>query len=116
MLSNLELVHCYDTTAMPREERERIMLESAKENLLRMAFFGVTEMQSESQHVFQETFNVRFNVKFPQYSQAIASEALKSLTDIQVEEIRRLNHLDVELYAFAREVLSHRYKSMKIND
>ena len=116
MLSNLELVRCYDTTAMPREERERIMLESAKENLLRMAFFGVTEMQSESQHVFQETFNVRFNVKFPQYNQAIASEALKSLADIQVEEIRRLNHLDVELYAFAREVLLRRYKSLKIDN
>ena len=95
MLSNFELVHCYNTTEMPSEEMQTIMLESAKENLLRMTFFGVMEMQSESQHVFQDTFNMRFNVKFPQYSQAVASEALKSLADIQVEEIRRLHHLNV---------------------
>ena len=67
MLSNLELVNCYNATGMAREERDRIMLESAKENLLRMAFFGMTELQTESQHVFQRTFNMRFKVKFPQY-------------------------------------------------
>ena len=62
MLSNFELVHCYNTTEMPSEEMQTIMLESAKENLLRMTFFGVREMQSESQHVFQDTFNMRANV------------------------------------------------------
>ena len=65
MLSNLELVNCYNATSMARD---RIMLESAKENLLRMAFFGVTELQKESQLVFQRTFNMRFKVKFPQFS------------------------------------------------
>ena len=51
MLSNLELVNCYNATGMAREERDRIMLESAKENLLRMAFFGVTELQSSQGQV-----------------------------------------------------------------
>ena len=38
MLSNFELVHLYNTTAMPSEEMQTIMLKSAKENLLRMTF------------------------------------------------------------------------------
>ena len=113
MLSNLELVNCYNATSMAREERDRIMLESAKENLLRMAFFGVTELQSESQDVFQRTFNMRFKIKFPQQSQVVASKAQKSLSEIKVDKIKRLNHLDVELYAFAREVLLQRYESLK---
>ena len=113
MLSNLELVNCYNATGMAREERDRIMLESAKENLLRMAFFGVTELQTESQHVFQRTFNMRFKVKFPQYNQVVASEAKSNLTEIKVEEIKRLNHLDVELYEFAREVMLQRFESIK---
>ena len=113
MLSNLELVNCYNATSMAGEERDRIMLESAKENLLRMAFFGVTELQSESQVVFQRTFNMRFKIKFPQQSQVVASKAQKSLSEIKVDKIKRLNHLDVELYAFAREVLLQRYESLK---
>ena len=113
MLSNLELVDCYSATSMAGEERDRIMLESAKENLLRMAFFGVTELQSESQDVFQRTFNMRFKIKFPQQSQVVASKAQKSLSEIKVDKIKRLNHLDVELYAFAREVLLQRYESLK---
>ena len=113
MLSNLELVNCYNATSMAGEERDRIMLESAKENLLRMAFFGVTELQSESQDVFQRTFNMRFKIKFPQQSQVVASKAQKSLSEITVDKIKRLNHLDVELYAFAREVLLQRYESLK---
>ena len=39
-----------------------------------------------------------------------------NLTEIKVEEIKRLNHLDVELYEFAREVMLQRYESMKVED
>ena len=60
MLANLELVNCYNTTGMSRDARDTIMLESAKENLLRMAFFGLTELQAESQYIFQGTFNLQF--------------------------------------------------------
>jgi hypothetical protein len=40
MLADLSLVHCYNTAAMSRNERDRIMLNSAKINLRSMAFFG----------------------------------------------------------------------------
>lgn len=45
MLSDLALVGCYNKTAMPAHERERVMLASAKRNLAAMAYFGLTEYQ-----------------------------------------------------------------------
>lgn len=45
MLADLALVGCYNTTAMPKAERDRLMLESAKRNLASMAYFGLTEHQ-----------------------------------------------------------------------
>ncbi|MCL4131274.1 UNVERIFIED_CONTAM: hypothetical protein GTU68_023968, partial [Idotea baltica] len=45
MLADLSLVNCYDTTSMKPEERDTILLASAKNNLHRMALFGLTEFQ-----------------------------------------------------------------------
>lgn len=45
MLADLNLVGCYNNTLMNKEERNRIMLASAKKNLLSIAFFGLTEYQ-----------------------------------------------------------------------
>lgn len=48
MLSDLALVGCYNKTAMPAHERDRIMLASAKRNLATMSYFGLTEYQKVS--------------------------------------------------------------------
>lgn len=45
MLSDLALIGCYNRTAIPAIERDRIMLASAKRNLAAMAYFGLTEYQ-----------------------------------------------------------------------
>lgn len=45
MLSDLALVGCYNKSAMPAHERDRIMLASAKRNLAAMSYFGLTEYQ-----------------------------------------------------------------------
>ena len=116
MLANLELVNCYNTTGMESEERDKVMLESAKENLLRMAFFGLTEMQAESQYIFQETFNLKFKVKFLQYGRDHASKIHDNLSEAHVKRIELLNHLDVKLYEFAKEVMTHRFGEIKGSD
>ena len=117
MLANMELVNCYNSTGMDGEVRDRVMLESAKENLLRMAFFGLTELQAESQYIFQETFNLRFKVKFNQYNEDYPSKKYHDHpTDGQVKKIQRLNHLDVKLYKFAREVMMRRFEFIKRRD
>ena len=45
MLADLDLVDCYNTSTMSLAKREAIMVASAKTNLERMAYFGLTEEQ-----------------------------------------------------------------------
>lgn len=45
MLADLAQVGCYNKTGFDSQERERIMLASAKEHLAAMAYFGLTEYQ-----------------------------------------------------------------------
>jgi len=48
MLADLSLIGCYNTSFMNHEERNKVMLASAKKNLLSIAFFGLTEFQKVS--------------------------------------------------------------------
>lgn len=48
MLTDLALVGCYNKSAMPPIERDRVMLASAKRNLAAMSYFGLTEYQKVS--------------------------------------------------------------------
>ncbi len=112
MLSDLRLVNCYNRTGMSLSERNNIMLESAKRNLLDMAYFGLTELQAESQAIFEDTFNMDFNIDFEQFDETQASKTREDLDDDVRVRIRELNSLDLDLYAFAKELLLNRYREM----
>jgi heparan sulfate 6-O-sulfotransferase HS6ST1 len=43
-------------------------LASAKTNLERLAYFGLTEEQHLSQYLFQQTFQLEFRVPFQQFN------------------------------------------------
>lgn len=109
MLANLSLIGCYNQSVVPnRAARDQAMLDSAKDNLRSIAFFGLTEHQAESRYLFEHTFHLRFTTDFVQYSETHASKA-----DVNAEQQRRLarlNRLDVELYAFAKELFFARLK------
>ncbi|XP_028136447.1 heparan-sulfate 6-O-sulfotransferase 2 isoform X1 [Diabrotica virgifera virgifera] len=116
MLSDLELIGCYNKTYMPQAERDKIMLASAKKNLLAMAFFGLTEYQKISQYIFEETFNLRFAIPFEQNNATVSSYTLTTLTSAQSEKIKKLNNLDLELYSFAKKILFERFERLKSRD
>ncbi|KAK3926817.1 Heparan-sulfate 6-O-sulfotransferase 1 [Frankliniella fusca] len=117
MLSDLALVGCYNMSYMSSlEERNRVMLASAKKNLASMAFFGLTEHQKESQYVFEETFNLRFAVPFDQHNATVSSFTLSTLRPDQVDTIKKLNALDLELYDFARKLMYQRFARLKDRD
>lgn len=59
MLADLTLVNCYNRSSMDRETRERILLESAKNNLRNLAFFGIKERMADSQFLFENTFDLK---------------------------------------------------------
>ena len=94
------------------------MLNSAKANLVNMAYFGLTEEQEISQYLFEETFNLRFKTDFDQLnrSDTHSGHSLDKLDDAVLEKIRNLNHLDLELYKFATILLKERFDLMKESD
>lgn len=100
---------------MTEKERGHAMLESAKRNLLDMAYVGLTELQEESQIIFEDTFNMNFKVPFEQYEQTRSSKTkdeLQSQPDV-LDRIRQLNWLDLELYDFAKKLTIKRFEQIK---
>jgi len=116
MLSDLALVGCYNRTAMPANERDRVMLASAKRNLASMAYFGLTEFQKISQYVFEETFNLRFALPFEQHNSTVSSSTQRNMKPEQQRKVAELNALDTELYEFGKSLLFERFQRLKTKD
>eukprot|EP00088_Acartia_fossae_P066396 TRINITY_DN8228_c1_g1_i1.p1 TRINITY_DN8228_c1_g1~~TRINITY_DN8228_c1_g1_i1.p1 ORF type:complete len:429 (+),score=85.47 TRINITY_DN8228_c1_g1_i1:62-1348(+) len=113
MLADLELVGCYNKSGFSPKDRDRILLKSAKSNLEKMAFFGLTEDQRISQYLFEETFNLEFVATFDQYNVTRSSKVYDELEPQVVEKIKSRNQLDLELYEFAKKLLEERFEKMK---
>ncbi|XP_070616100.1 heparan-sulfate 6-O-sulfotransferase 2 [Erythrolamprus reginae] len=108
MLADLSLVGCYNLSVMPEEQRNKVLLDSAKENLKRMAFFGLTEFQRKTQYLFEKTFNMNFISPFTQYNTTRASSVdIEGPTQRRIEA---LNFLDVDLYDYAKDLFLQRYQ------
>ncbi|KAK4301854.1 hypothetical protein Pmani_026029 [Petrolisthes manimaculis] len=116
MLADLSLVQCYNKAMMSPEERDNTLLLSAKNNLRKMAFFGLTEQQEVNQYLFEETFNLKFKKRFLQYNQTISETTLQDIDPKILERIRDLNRLDVELYEYAHRLLRYRFEMLKAQD
>jgi len=116
MLADLELVNCYNTTAITKDNHDKIILQSAKSNLEKMAFFGLTEEQRISQYLFEETFNLEFRTVFDQFNVTRSGKALKHLGPSVVDQVKSRNLLDLELYEFAQKLLETRFEKMKTAD
>lgn len=116
MLANLELAGCYNVSSMPINHRNEILLASAKSNLEKLAYFGTTDDQFASQYMFEETFNLRFRRIFDQYNETHSTEAKEGLSADTIDKIRGINHLDRELYEFAKRLQADRFKQMKAAD
>ncbi|CAD5215861.1 unnamed protein product [Bursaphelenchus xylophilus] len=106
MLADLTLVHCYDQTKMSKEKRESIMLESAKNTLRSVAFFGIQNRMADSQELFEKTFRLRFMKNLANWTKSKSDDTV--ITTAQLQAIRDLNHLDVELFKFAEKLFEKR--------
>lgn len=113
MLSDLALVGCYNHSLMPEKERQLIMLSSAKTNLHKMAFFGLTEFPRISQYLFQETFDMMFLDAETHSFHRTKRSLLDDLDSKTIEKIKLVNHLDMQLYEYAKELLFDRFERLK---
>jgi hypothetical protein len=90
MLADLTLAGCYTgyNTTTDQLQRDRILLQSAKQNLARMAYFGLTEQQAVSQYIFEQTFHLDFENPFDQANATLSAQAIAELTPAQVWKIK----------------------------
>ena len=115
MLSDLESLGCYGNKLHPPEEKDRLMLQSAKDNLRNFAFFGLTEYQQETRLLFEKLFGIQLKLE----TQQRAMSALHSAPILQdlwnnsklYDKIAKVNKLDMELYEYALELFSERVKT-----
>jgi len=115
MLANLTLVGCYDQSVVPDSTaRDRILLASAVDNLRQMSFFGLTERQADTQLLFERTFGIRFRRKFVQFNSTHAHKA--DVGADELDAVRRLNRLDLALYAFASRLFDERVRAARAAD
>ncbi|EDV29628.1 uncharacterized protein TRIADDRAFT_19920 [Trichoplax adhaerens] len=115
MLADLRLVNCYENSSMSLQQRNRILLNSAKFNLKRMAYFGLIEYQRENQVMFEHRFGLKFIQPFMQYdfNQTYASEVLYKLSPEIIHKIREINSMDIQLYNYALKLFKRRWNSLK---
>ncbi|RUS73685.1 hypothetical protein EGW08_018547 [Elysia chlorotica] len=111
MLSNLSKVNCYNRTGLDEGFVFRTMVESAKENLLDFAFFGILEEQAKSQFLFEHTLGIRFIKSLDQREDTHVAKL--NMTKEMVDLVRRSNQQDIELYRFARELFHQRVVDME---
>lgn len=130
MFADLNLVHCYDTTAMSPADRDGTLLNSAKHNLQHnMAFFGLLEDMDTTQLMMEKVMGIRFSKAksfFAIYT-FITTLLLQSMsnwtvdkssdtpvTDAQLQRIRQRVHLDMQLYSFARDLFQQRAEKLRL--
>ncbi|CAH1245541.1 HS6ST1 [Branchiostoma lanceolatum] len=114
MLADLSLVGCYNTSRVSQEQRNRILLGSAKTNLRRMAFFGLTEFQKKSQYMFERTFKLKFIEPFEQVNGTTAGRT--PISEDKKRKVVELNALDIELYDYAKDLFLQRLERLKQHD
>ncbi|CAG5131957.1 unnamed protein product [Candidula unifasciata] len=115
MLANLSLSDCYTLHSnKTQQEREEIMLQSAKDNLATyFAFFGITENMKDSQSLFEKKFN---GLKF---TKQMVNKRSRSANYVTLSEkhwalIVEKNHLDVRLYQYAKDLFLQRLELVNI--
>lgn len=114
MMANLSKVNCYNTSGLTDVERDRRILESAKQNLVDLAFFGLVEFQTYTQFLFEHTLNINFINDFVQHNLTHSSGY-----NVSAEELRRiaaLNQVDIELYQFAKDLFLQRVKQAYLDE
>ncbi|VDM39943.1 unnamed protein product [Toxocara canis] len=114
MLADLTLVNCYDTHSMDVKTRERIMLESAKNNLKNLAFFGLKERMADSQWMFEQLFQLRFTKDLSDWRKSKSNDT--EITPQQLELIKEKNSLDIQLYNYAEKLFLKRLKQLRSDD
>ena len=119
MLADLESVDCLNPYKFTQKEREARLLQSAKDNLREMIFFGISEYMMESGQLLQ----YRLSLQLPDLLKQKDLRFLHTkwlFADIWrntalYNQIVQINKLDMQLYHFALQLFNERLQVLNIN-
>jgi hypothetical protein len=106
----------YADTLNPNETFNKELLARAKRGLRSFLFFGLTEHQVLTRKLFLKVLGDRFKFgnQVKQREKSSAQEMLQKLDPLLLERIKKLNNLDLELYAYAEKLFFERLTFHKI--
>ena len=90
-------------------------LEKAKETLKSFKVVGVTEMFDESLFLLKKEYGWE-NIHYTKENITKKRLAKKDVPASTIKLIKKYNHLDIELYDFAKKLLNKRLKSLSKNE
>ncbi|XP_076171801.1 heparan sulfate 6-O-sulfotransferase isoform X2 [Ptiloglossa arizonensis] len=73
-------------------------------------------LEQVGQYSFEETFGMRFAIAFEQHNATLSAATMATLSVEQLDAVRRLNRLDLELYEFAKSLAFQRFKRLRDGD
>ena len=117
-LADHELATCWDKKRYSREQRDQILLESAKSNLRNFSYFGLSEFLKESGSLFEETFGLILKnpIQGQPSNASKASQYVSALMhdkDIIIyNKVVQNNLLDLELYEYALDIFGTRMRAI----
>ena len=119
MLADVDKAECLNQTAMSSEERDSILLATAKWNLKEMMYFGVTEYINESVLLLEHRFDVKIAspLSQPQIKDLTIADLLRKVWSNRTlyNEISSINYLDMQLYEYGLTLFEQRLKQIHIN-
>lgn len=70
-----------------------------------MSYYKYNYYFQLNQYIFEETFNLRFAVTFTQHNTTLSAVYKSLLNAEELEKVKKINALDIELYNFAKHYL-----------
>lgn len=113
MLADYSKIECMDLNDQSGGMDSKEMLDSAKQTLKRMAFFGLCEHQRASQFVFERTLGLDFARAFSQSQDNKTVEYVRQLPERLKKKIMSRNRMDLKLYQYATELFEERCRNFK---
>ena len=94
-------------------DNKKLLLENAKQVLKSFKFFALNEYQELNQKLFEKVFkHLKFNIKFEQSDDEYGSNLIEKLNQKSIDQIYKLNELDIQLYEYAKELFFERIKAI----
>ncbi|GFR71565.1 heparan-sulfate 6-O-sulfotransferase 3 [Elysia marginata] len=116
MLADLNLSDCYRLDSnKTKTERDEIMLASAKSNLAQFTAFGLTEYPEQTQALLEKSVTgMKFKSPLARDPDINYGTSYVILSDDVWNKMVDVNHLDVRLYQYAKDLFFQRLESVGV--